>query len=77
MKTILIIEDEEAISRVLAAYVKKAGYQPVRAANGAEAMEQFARKAPDLILLDLMLPDSDGMDLLSAIRKKAPALSLC
>ncbi|MEK5165772.1 response regulator transcription factor [Paenibacillus sp. FSL R5-0527] len=71
MKSILIIEDEEAISRVLAAYVKKAGHLPVRAATGAEAMEQFDRKAPDLILLDLMLPDSDGMDLLTAIRKKS------
>lgn len=69
MKTILIIEDEVAISRVLAAYVKKAGYRPVRAANGAEALEQFAGEAPDLVLLDLMLPDADGMDLLSAIRK--------
>lgn len=70
MRTILIIEDEDAISRVLVAYVKKAGYRPVQAATGKEAMESLERDEPDLILLDLMLPDADGMDLLAAIRAK-------
>ncbi|GIO41045.1 response regulator transcription factor [Paenibacillus apis] len=70
MKTILIIEDEVAISRVLAAYVKKAGYRPVRAATGTEAIAAFDCDKPDLVLLDLMLPDADGMELLAAIRER-------
>lgn len=69
MKTILIIEDEEAISRVLAAYIRKAGHRPIRAANGRDAIAQFESESPDLVLLDLMLPDGDGMDLLAEIRK--------
>ncbi|WP_410767717.1 response regulator transcription factor [Fontibacillus sp. BL9] len=69
MKTVLIVEDEEAISRVLAAYLRKAGFLPLRASNGAAALELFEANGPELILLDLMLPDTDGMALLSTIRE--------
>ncbi|WP_028563758.1 response regulator transcription factor [Paenibacillus pinihumi] len=68
MKTILIIEDEEGISRVLAAYLKRAGYAPVRASTGGEALAQFESQDPALVLLDIMLPDLDGLELLSRIR---------
>jgi two-component system response regulator ResD len=68
VQAILIVEDEEAISRVLAAYLKKAGYKPIRAETGAEAMEQFEQEQPALVLLDLMLPDLDGHELLARIR---------
>jgi len=71
MNHILIVEDEEAISRVLAAYVKKAGYVPVRAANGAEALKQFAQEEPVLVLLDIMLPDVDGFELLTSFRAQS------
>lgn len=71
MERILIVEDEEAISRVLAAYVKKAGYSPVRAADGATALERFAQEEPVLVLLDIMLPDTDGLALLTAIRAQS------
>lgn len=71
MKPILIVEDEEAISRVLAAYMKRAGYRPIRAADGEEALRQFQAEEPVLVLLDIMLPDIDGLELLSIIRGKS------
>lgn len=71
MKTILIVEDEEAIARVLAAYLKKAGFHTERAADGQSALELFHRSPPSLILLDIMLPDTDGFELLQTIRAKS------
>lgn len=71
MKTILIVEDEEAIARVLAAYLKKAGFHTERAGDGQSALELFHRSPPSLVLLDIMLPDTDGFELLQTIRAKS------
>ncbi|NGZ74341.1 response regulator transcription factor [Saccharibacillus alkalitolerans] len=70
MTTILIVEDEEAIARVLAAYLKKAGFEVERAADGLRAMERFEETQPALVLLDIMLPGIDGWELLAEIRRR-------
>ncbi|WP_058300682.1 response regulator transcription factor [Gorillibacterium timonense] len=72
MKSILIVEDEEAISRVLAAYLKKAGFLVSRAADGIEAIRQFEEGDYSLVLLDVTLPGMDGWELLKQIRAKSP-----
>ncbi|MCM3747879.1 response regulator transcription factor [Paenibacillus pasadenensis] len=71
MKTILIVEDEEAIARVLAAYLKKAGFRVDRAADGEEAMQQFEAGDYSLVLLDITLPGMDGWEILRLIRAKS------
>lgn len=71
MKTILIVEDEEAIARVLAAYLKKAGFRVDRAADGEEAMQQFEAGDYSLVLLDITLPGMDGWEVLRLIRAKS------
>jgi two-component system response regulator ResD len=70
MKSILVVEDEEAISKVLAAYLKKAGFHVECAADGLEAIEKFDLIMPSLILLDVMLPGIDGWKVLKQIREK-------
>ncbi|WP_080848496.1 response regulator transcription factor [Cytobacillus gottheilii] len=69
MKTILIIEDELAISQVLKVYVKKAGYTAVQAFEGNEAIKKFEEHNPSLVLLDVMLPGKNGWTILKEIRK--------
>ncbi|AJS59633.1 response regulator transcription factor [Paenibacillus sp. IHBB 10380] len=71
MKSILIVEDEEAISRVLSAYLKKAGFNVIRALDGQQALDSFDESHPSLILLDIMLPEIDGFELLNLIRTKS------
>ncbi|WP_150265145.1 response regulator transcription factor [Paenibacillus tepidiphilus] len=71
MKTILIVEDEEAIARVLGAYLRKAGFAVTRAADGPGALESFDASPPSLVLLDVMLPGLDGFELLETIRSKS------
>ena len=71
MRTILIVEDDRAISMVLAAYLRKAGYAVVQVYNGDEVMDAFERVNPSLILLDVMLPGEDGWSLLKRIRERS------
>jgi len=67
---ILIVEDEREIADLLAAYVARAGYEAARAASVDEAVRVHAQLRPDLILLDIGLPGGDGVDVLSAVRRR-------
>jgi DNA-binding response OmpR family regulator len=71
MKVILIVEDEPSISRVLAAYLRKAEYSCEICADGSQAIKQFNAIQPDLVLLDVMLPGLDGWGVLAEIRRKS------
>jgi DNA-binding response OmpR family regulator len=72
MKTIQIVEDEITISRVLKAYLTKSGFDVVQSYSGIEAMQDYRDVQPDLVLLDVMLPDGDGWSVLESIRTLAP-----
>ncbi|EJL40592.1 response regulator with CheY-like receiver domain and winged-helix DNA-binding domain [Brevibacillus sp. CF112] len=70
-KSILLVEDELVISRVLKAYLQKADYEVWQAEDGIEAIRLFDEKKPDLVLLDLMLPERSGWEILQYIREKS------
>jgi len=69
-KVILIVDDEPQIVRVLKGYLETAGFQVVTASDGTEAMAAFRHESPDLVILDLMLPEVDGLDVARAIRRQ-------
>ncbi|MGE5702168.1 MAG: response regulator transcription factor [Clostridia bacterium] len=71
MKRILIVEDELVISRVLKAYLQNANFQVDQAYNGKEAIHMFESTAPSLVLLDVMLPEMSGWDVLQYIRERS------
>ena len=66
--TILIVEDDASLNAALAATLKAAGFRPVTARTAAEGLRWFAHYAPDLVLLDLGLPDRDGLSVIAEIR---------
>ena len=66
--SILVVEDESSIASFLALYLKNAGYTVRTAATGGEALEAVDADAPALIVLDLMLPDIDGIEVCRRIR---------
>ena len=68
-RTILLVEDEESISEPLALALERDGFEPRVQPTVSRAIEAFHNEAPDLVLLDLMLPDGDGRDVLREIRK--------
>ncbi|MDQ0319258.1 two-component system KDP operon response regulator KdpE [Pararhizobium capsulatum DSM 1112] len=65
---ILVVDDEPQIQRFLKPALGAAGYEVVEAATGAEALKAVATTAPDLVILDLGLPDMDGKDVVSSLR---------
>ena len=69
--TVLIVEDEENIGNFISAILKTNGYKPIIATTGNQAIQCAESYCPDVILLDLGLPDMDGIDVISEIRKWA------
>jgi DNA-binding response OmpR family regulator len=75
---VLVVEDESAIASFVAAYLKNAGYGVRVAATGGDALRQLAAERPSLIVLDLMLPDMDGIEICRRVRQDSdlPVLML-
>jgi DNA-binding response OmpR family regulator len=69
--SILVVEDEGSIASFVSLYLKNAGYTVRTAANGSEALAQVAAQMPNLIVLDLMLPDIDGIEVCKRIRQSS------
>ncbi len=69
--TILVVDDEARIVDLVKAYLERDGYKVVSAADGRKALELFPRERPDLIVLDIMLPGMDGLEVCRAIRAQS------
>jgi DNA-binding response OmpR family regulator len=70
-QSVLVVEDESSIASFVALYLKNAGYTVKTAATGGEALKQIGADQPSLIVLDLNLPDIDGIEVCRRIRKSA------
>lgn len=71
MTKILVVEDEQTLRETLSYLLQREGYEVVEAADGKQAIEEFVRHEPDLILLDLMLPVINGNDVCRQIRQSS------
>lgn len=69
MKKILVVDDEKPISDIIKFNMVKEGYEVVTAFDGREALEMFEAERPDILILDLMLPEMDGLEVARTIRK--------
>jgi two-component system alkaline phosphatase synthesis response regulator PhoP len=66
---ILLVDDEQDILEIISYNLKQEGYQVITATNGREAVEKATKELPDLIILDVMMPEMDGMEACEHIRK--------
>jgi DNA-binding response OmpR family regulator len=66
--TILLVDDEASVRKVLAFPLERDGYEVVQAADGEEALERFAAQPVDLVVLDIMLPKLDGLEVCKRLR---------
>lgn len=66
---ILVVEDEKSISGFIKTVLQSSGYDVIVAHTGAEAFSMISSHCPDLVVLDLGLPDIDGMDIIAAVRQ--------
>ncbi len=70
-KKILLVDDEPEILEICRDYLKASNYDVVTAKNGAQGVSTFRREKPDLIVLDLMMPEMDGLDVCREIRRES------
>jgi len=67
--SVLVVDDEPTIAEVVSRYLERAGYRTRVASDGAQALELVARSRPDLVVLDLMLPGIDGLEVMRRLRQ--------
>ena len=70
-KKILIVDDEPQIVEICRDYLKAAGYETITASNGMQGLSLARREKPDLVVLDLMMPEMDGLDFTREIRRES------
>ena len=70
-KKILVVDDEKRIVEIVKAYLEKDGFKVITAYDGRSALEQYRRSGPDLLVLDLMLPEISGWDVCRKIRQQS------
>ena len=65
---VLVVDDDKSIVKVLTAYLEQSGYQVLTAEDGETALHALRRERPDLVILDLMMPNLDGWEVTSIVR---------
>ena len=68
-RKILVADDEPKIVKLVSAYLEAAGFSPLAARDGDEALERFRNERPDCVILDINMPGKDGLDIAKAIRR--------
>lgn len=68
---VLVVDDEPMVLEVVTAYLERDGFEVATASSGTEALDAIAQNRPDLIVLDVMLPEIDGFDVLGRIRRSS------
>src|SRR5215217_569638 len=71
MMTVLVVDDEPIVCAVVVRYLEREGYRTLAAADGTRARELLERESPSLVVLDLMLPGTDGLSLCRWIRSRS------
>jgi two-component system alkaline phosphatase synthesis response regulator PhoP len=75
-QTILVVDDEQQIVRVVKGYLENAGYRVLTAPNGEEALRQAEQHKPDLVVLDLLMPQVDGLEVTRRLRAEMPETAI-
>ena len=76
MKRVLVVDDDPNARLLVRTLLTHAGYASVEASSGAEALARVAEERPDLVILDLALPDMHGADLVRALRGPGPRIRI-
>lgn len=74
MKRVLIVEDEQLLNSIYSSELKEEGYETVNAFDGRTALSLLQERKPDIVVLDIKLPDMSGLQVLESLRKDNPHL---
>jgi DNA-binding response OmpR family regulator len=76
MARILLIEDNDSVRTVLREALELAGHTVIEARNGAEGLALFPQAGADLVITDIVMPDKDGLDVVTALREQVPPVNI-
>ncbi len=76
IKKVLVVDDEPDTLELVKLVLESGGFETVLAANGMEALDKVGKIRPDLVLLDIMMPDMDGWDVFRKIKEKYPGIPI-
>lgn len=76
MPRILIIDDDEGLRRILGQILGRAGHVVTEAVDGCEGLKSFRKEPVDLVVCDLIMPDKEGLETISVLRKEFPAVKI-
>jgi DNA-binding response OmpR family regulator len=76
MARILLIEDYDSVRTVLREALELAGHTVIEARNGAEGLALFPQAGADLVITDIVMPDKDGLDVVTALREQVPPVNI-
>lgn len=76
MASILIIDDEDQIRRMMRTMLERAGYEVADAPNGKEGIEYCRKRLPDLVITDLIMPEKEGLETIIELRQEFPDLKI-
>lgn len=72
MPSVLIVDDEEAIRRLIRSTLEQAGYRVQEAADGKEGLSHYRQSPTDLVIMDILMPDQDGLESILTLRREFP-----
>jgi DNA-binding response OmpR family regulator len=76
MPRVLIVDDDATLAEVVIGYLERAGHETRHVGNGREALDEIATRPPDLVVLDVMLPEIDGIEICRRVRAEHPNLAI-
>jgi len=76
MKTILLVDDDAPMRTVLSKSLARAGYHVIEAGDGKEALKLFNESPTDLVVTDLIMPETEGVEIISNLRRRHPPVSV-
>ena len=76
MSSILVVDDEEQVRKLIVETLAQAGYEVQEARDGREALQQYREKHVDLVIMDILMPDQDGLESIAALRQEFPEVKV-
>lgn len=73
MPSVLVVDDEDQVRQVIRETLEQAGYDVQEARDGKEGLERYRAKPADLVIMDILMPDQDGLESIMTLRREFPA----
>ncbi|HSB46073.1 MAG TPA: response regulator [Nitrospira sp.] len=76
MPSVLVVDDEDQVRQLIRTTFEESGYQVLEASSGTAALEQYRLTPTDLVVIDIIMPDQDGLESISTIRHESPKVKI-